>query len=132
MQCFDDRELRRIRHELGSELRLVQLIGENAWGEADADYEQLRTPNGLSEIAKTVDAVGPWINQLYSITHGRPVSTGFVEAAHDVGLEVHPFTLRVDELPPGFREFEELLGFLTGTLGVDGVFTDFPDRISVK
>ena len=31
LQCFDETEVRRIRHELGCRLKLVQLIGEDDW-----------------------------------------------------------------------------------------------------
>lgn len=129
LQCFDDSELRRIRHGLGCELRLVQLVGENDWGEADTDFRKMQTTAGLRVLAQTVDAIGPWVNQLYSLENGKPISSGLVERAHDVGLLVHPYTLRVDDLPPGFREFDELLDFLRKPLDVDGVFTDFPDRV---
>ena len=30
---------------------------------------------------------------------------------------------------PGFRCFEDMVHFFTGDLGVDGLFTDFPDRV---
>jgi hypothetical protein len=39
---------------------------------------------------------------------------------------VHPYTLRRDALPHGFPTLESLLGTLLD-LGIDGVFTDFPD-----
>jgi glycerophosphoryl diester phosphodiesterase len=45
VQCFDAAEVRRIRRDLGCELKLVQLLGENDWGESDTDYEQLKTPD---------------------------------------------------------------------------------------
>ena len=41
LQCFDAAEVRRIRHELGCPLKMVQLLGENDWGESDTDYEPL-------------------------------------------------------------------------------------------
>ena len=78
-----------------------------------------------------VGAIGPWINQLYSVdpVNGKPVSTGLTESAHRSGLLVHPFTFRADDLPPGFRCFEDMVRFFTGDLGIDGLFTDFPDRV---
>lgn len=131
VQCFDAAELRRIRDELGCELRLVQLIGENNWGESATDYDYLKTPEGLEELSATVDGVGPWINQLYRL--GRkgavPQPTGLVAAAHAAGLDVHPYTLRLDSLPPGFETLDSLLDFLIDELEVDGLFTDFPDIV---
>lgn len=129
VQCFDAAELRRIRNELGCRLKLIQLIGENSWGEARTNYDELRSSRGLVRLAKTVDGIGPWINRLYRLRgdDGRTRSTGLVERAHDAGLAVHPFTLRRDDLPQGFATFEALLAFCTRDLSVDGFFTDFPD-----
>ncbi len=132
VQCFDAAEVRRVRHELACGLRLVQLIGENDWQEADTDYKYLRSDRGLTELADTVDAVGPWLNQLYAVEprSGAPVSTGLAERAHDAGLLVHPYTFRADDLPAGFRRFEDLVRFFAFDIGVDGMFTDFPDLVS--
>ncbi len=129
VQCFDASEVRRLRHDLGCELKLVQLLGENDWGESDTDYDQLKTPAGLRGIAATADGVGPWIGQLIKMADidGRPVSTGFVSAAHDAGLTVHPYTFRADELAPGFDSLQEMIRWFVDELAIDGVFTDFPD-----
>lgn len=129
VQCFDGAELRRLRHELGCPLRLVQLIGENAWRECDTDYEAMRKPGGLAELAETVDAIGPWLPQLYRIDPAAdaPVGTGLADMAHREGLLIHPYTFRADELPPGFASFAELVRYFVRELRVDGLFTDFPD-----
>ena len=131
VQCFDPAELRRIRHQLGSRLKLVQLIAENRWQEAATDFGALRSRRGLQRLAKTVDGIGPWINRLYRVRSrdGKIRSTGLVERAHDAGLAVHPYTFRSDDLPPGFDSFNELLAFCTRELAVDGLFTDFPDKV---
>lgn len=130
VQCFDAAEVRRIRHELGCGLRLVQLLGENDWGESDTDYEQLKTPAGLREIAASADGIGPWIGQLIRAAEidGHPVSTGLVSAAHDAGLLVHPYTFRAEQLAPGFDSLEEMIRWFVDELSIDGLFTDFPDR----
>ncbi len=129
VQCFDAGEVRRIRRDLGSELKLVQLLGENDWGEADTDYDKLKTPSGLAEIAAVAEGVGPWIGHLIKTAEidGRPVSTGFVSAAHVAGLTVHPYTFRADQLAPGFDSLEEMILWFVDELAIDGVFTDFPD-----
>ena len=60
LQCFDWNETRRIRAELGWRGKLIQLLGENDWGEApDVDYDALRTRDGLTAIAKVADGIGP-------------------------------------------------------------------------
>jgi len=132
VQCFDAAELRRMRDGLGTRLRLVQLIGENDWGEASTDYEFLRTEPGLATLARTVDAIGPWVNQLYTAgpPGSRPLSTGLVERAHAAGLAVHPYTFRADDLAPGFASLDDMLRYFCIDLGIDGLFTDFPDRVS--
>jgi glycerophosphoryl diester phosphodiesterase len=124
LQLLDD-----FGYRLGSELKLVQLLAENDWGEADTDYDYLKTPAGLQEIATVVDGVGPWIGQLIKLAEidGGPVSTGFVSAAHDAGMTVHPFTFRSDQLAPGFDSLEEMIHWFVDELSIDGVFTDFPD-----
>lgn len=130
LQCFDATELRRIREQLGCELKLVQLIGENSWNESATDYDALRTPAGLREIATYADGIGPWLGQLYTLADidGQPVSTGLVTAARSAGLVVHPYTFRADDLMPGFASFESMVHWFVSGLGIDGLFTDFPDR----
>ncbi len=130
VQCFDDAEIRRLRNELNCPYKLVQLIGENAWLEAETDYDALRTEAGLREIAASADAIGPRIEHLIEPgADSVPVSTGLVEMAHEAGLAAHPYTFRVDELPDGFASFDDLVSFCVSELGVDGLFTDFPDRV---
>lgn len=127
VQCFDAAELLRVREDLNCDLRLVQLIGENAWNEGPSDFVSLRTLPGLARLARSVDAIAPWIPQLYTLRDGQPLANDLVGNAQGLGLQVHPYTFRKDELPPGFSSFSELLQFALQTLGVDGLFTDFAD-----
>lgn len=131
LQCFDARELRRIRHDLGCRLKLIQLIGEDSWGESSTSYAPLRAQQGLDRLARTVDGIGPWILRAYRVARkdGAIRSTGLVERAHKAGLAVHPYTFRADELPEGFASFEALLAFFIDNLLIDGLFTDFPDQV---
>lgn len=130
LQCFDENELQRIRHQLGCRLKLVQLIGEDDWTPEPTNFAAMRTTKGLAVLADTVDGIGPWFNRLYKANKrgGAGVSdSGFVTRAHEQGLFVHPYTFRSDALPPGFSDFDSLLEFAVGTLSIDGFFTDFPD-----
>lgn len=127
IQCFDPAELKRIRSELGSDLKLVQLIGENEWNEAEADYEAMRGGAGLREIARYADGIGPAIDHVLITRDGRLQATSLVAEAHRHGLLVHPYTLRRDVLPEGGPGFEEYMKALFLDAGVDGIFTDFPD-----
>jgi glycerophosphoryl diester phosphodiesterase len=131
LQCFDEQELRRIRHDLGSRLKLVQLIGEDNWSPEPTNFDDMRTASGIETLAKTVDGIGPWVNQTYSVEakDGQLQSTCLVERAHSSGLAVHPYTFRADALPAGFDNFDDLLAFCIDKLAVDGLFTDFPDLV---
>jgi glycerophosphoryl diester phosphodiesterase len=128
VQCFDDQELVRIREIHNCDLKLIQLIGENNWGEANTDYNELRSTGGLKRLSRTVDGIGPWVSHLYrQRSNGRIEDSGLVSGAHEEGLAVHPYTFRRDDLPAGFMSFTELLRFAIDELSIDGLFTDFPD-----
>jgi len=129
VQCFDNSELARLREELGCPWRLVQLIGENSWGEAESDFEHLRSTEGLEQLSHIVDGIGPWIPHLYEFDGETLLSTGLVQQAHQLSLSVHPFTFRQDALPPGFATFEDLVRYCVSELSVDGLFTDFTDTV---
>ena len=131
VQCFDAKELRRIRHELGCRLKLIQLIGEDSWGESSTRYAPLRAQKGLDRLARTVDGIGPWIRRACRVARngGEIRSTGLVERAHKAGLAVHPYTFRADDLPGGFATFDDLLVFFIDNVYIDGLFTDFPDQV---
>ncbi len=130
VQCFDDAELRRLKLELGCPYKLIQLIGENRSLEATTDFDALRTAQGLAELAKIVDGIGPKLQHAYELgtNDKKPVPTGLVDMAHAVGLAVHPYTFRADDLPEGFTSYPELVRFFAHTVNVDGLFTDFPDQ----
>jgi glycerophosphoryl diester phosphodiesterase len=59
---------------------------------------------------------------------GRPLVTDLVANAHALGLAVHPYTFRADALPDYADSLEDALRIFLVDAGVDGVFTDFPDR----
>jgi glycerophosphoryl diester phosphodiesterase len=127
LQCFDPKETRRIREELKSGLKLVQLIGDNGWNEADTDFDQLRTESGIKTIAQYADGIGPWMPHILEPVNGAaPKKTDLISRAHKHGLVVHPFTFRKDSLPEYASSFDELLQRFFEQ-DIDGLFTDFPD-----
>jgi len=133
VQCFDAKELVRIRERHNCEFKLIQLIGENHWGEASTDYDKLRSAGGLKRLSKTVDGIGPWVNHLYrQSTNGRMEDSGLVSRAHNEGLAVHAYTFRRDDLPAGFDSFTKLLDSVIDELSIDGLFTDFPDLVRAQ
>ncbi len=130
-QCFDALELQRVRRELGSDLKLIQLIGENAWNESTSDYDAMRTEAGIAQVATYADGIGPEIDQLVRWP-GRGAaaqSTGLAPRAHENGLKVHPYTLRLDQLPANAPDADAVLHALIEAEQVDGIFTDFTDTV---
>ncbi len=142
VQTFDYHELVRVHDELlpalGVELKLVQLIADNAWQETfeqDAagtwqpyDYRWMQRPEGLRELARVADGIGPSIDMLVVETNGAIRPNALTAEAHAAGLLVHPFTFRSDALPAYAGSFDELLELFLVDAGVDGIFTDFPDK----
>lgn len=116
VETFDPGELRRWRLAWAGRpaVRWWQLLGENAWGEAECDYDAMRTPEGLREIATVASGVA------VNLARATP---DFVGTARACGLTVCGYTARVDADGPGLRE--RLLAS-----GLDGVFTDQPDVVA--
>lgn len=115
VQCFEDAPLRRMRNELGSRLPQVMLVGR------EEEAERFLTQEGLQDVATFADGIGP--NK--DLIRANPA---IVEWAHALGLKVHPYTLRADDLPEGMASHEQEIALYFRELDVDGMFTDFPDR----
>ena len=131
LQSFCADSLKRARFEFKSDLQMVQLIGENDWGESSTDFDLLRTVAGLEEVSTYAQGIGPWLLQVVNLETlpARLQPTPLIERAHQSGLFVHAYTLRSDQLPAEMNDFELILDFLTRHSELDGVFTDFPDRV---
>ena len=135
IQSFEPEILKRLNGKTPH--KLVQLVYEETPGAG---------PNiPLAEITKYADGVGPSKDL---IIRPQIALSGLIEKAHALGLTVHPWTFRDDvqneliapfeethhvELPngstlafpdPATPEMEYEIFF---RLGVDGVFSDFPD-----
>jgi glycerophosphoryl diester phosphodiesterase len=131
LQCFDALELKRIRGELRSDLKLTQLIGENAWKESSTDYDAMMTERGIADVATYADGIGPEITQLvvWPTKGGAPQIKPLGRIARSHHLKVHPYTLRVDKLPENAPDVTAVLDALVRHVRVDGVFTDFTDVV---
>ncbi|MFK8058689.1 MAG: glycerophosphodiester phosphodiesterase [Polaribacter sp.] len=117
LQCFDAQELERIRKELKSELFLVQLI------------EISKETKNLNYFATYADGIGPWYKQILDKkVDNKWQFTSLVSDAHKLGLKLHPYTFRADQLDE-FSSFEEMMQTLLIEANVDGAFTDFPDLV---
>jgi glycerophosphoryl diester phosphodiesterase len=119
IQSFESGNLRELRKKTG--VRLMQLVTTAASVDAA----------GLKDIAGYADAIGPEKRLIVPVGPDGSLlpPTDLVTRAHALGLLVHVWTLRIDKefLPAGYHgraeaEFEQFR-----TLGVDGLFTDFPD-----
>jgi glycerophosphoryl diester phosphodiesterase len=51
-----------------------------------------------------------------------------VKEAHASKMQVHPYTVRADQLPDYATDVNQLYDVLYHQAGVDGLFTDFPDK----
>jgi glycerophosphoryl diester phosphodiesterase len=114
-------------------------------------YGDLRTPDGLKEIATYADGIGPWKRMIVSVKtvdkngDGKPddlngdgtindadkvtlAPTSLVADAHAAGLLVHPYTFRNEAryLASDYNGNPELELRQFIQLGVDGFFDDFP------
>jgi glycerophosphoryl diester phosphodiesterase len=119
IQSFEQENLRALRGQ--THVRLIQLVSAEAMLEGD----------GLKNIAAYADGIGPEKRLVVPVNADGSLGTptDLVARAHAAGLLVHIWTIRVDKefLPLGYHgkpeaEFEQFR-----QLGVDGVFTDFPD-----
>lgn len=118
LQSFEPGSLHRLR-ALGTELRLVQLIG------GGARFDALVTEEGLAQVARYADAIGPAKSRVAA--DADAAGSPLVRRAHALGLAVHPWTFRADDVGAGFSDVEaELRAYLAW--GVDGVFIDQADR----
>ncbi len=144
IQCFDPEETRRIHDELFPQLhislKLIQLIAMTDWYEkvrfvngkpVPYNYDWMLKPGAMKKIARYADGVGPWKPMLVSeqSTKEHLVFTPLLKEAHAEGLLVHPYTFRKDQgrIPAYAKDFTDLLDIFLYQLGVDGIFTDYPD-----
>jgi glycerophosphoryl diester phosphodiesterase len=113
LQSFSPESLMRLKTEFKTQIPLIQLIGENSWNESSADYDVMRTTEGLKKIKQYAVGVGPWLSSL------KPELIADFKQA---GLQIHPYTHRDDRRPDGMSSDEYIQSLLK--LGVDGLFTD--------
>jgi glycerophosphoryl diester phosphodiesterase len=127
LQCFDSTELQRIHGELlpamNMTVPLVQLLG------TEPAFRAALTPAGMKTVASYADGIGPSMHLIVApgSVAGKLQITDLVQLAHDLGLVVHPYTFRRDLLPVYADDYGDLLKIFLDDIGVDGVFTDFPD-----
>ena len=133
VQCFESPEVQRMRKELfpmlGIDLKLVQLIS----GDPGTRAGWIFKPGGMAKIAEYADGIGPHYSMLIkeNPTTDGLLTTDMLKDARDSGLVIHPYTFRIDsgQIPAYAGDFETMLDIFYNQVGVDGVFSDFPDRV---
>lgn len=128
LQCFDGAELRRLRNELNSDLKLIQLFTDDAWRTEAGALDEQRAQTDLASGAGYCVGIGCDLRSLVTIApDGKVMPNGIVAEAHRLGLLVHAYSFRRDALPEFAPSYEELVRLFVQQVKVDGLFTDFPD-----
>ncbi|HEY6641821.1 glycerophosphodiester phosphodiesterase [Povalibacter sp.] len=141
IQSFESANLQYLRSK--TRLPLVQLLDDGALLYDDAgtrvvgvnipQYDDPRggePPRQLADVARYANAIGPWKRQILRDRQGpQLLQTVVIDQAHAAGLKVHAYTFRNEPatLAPQYsndplREYRQFF-----ELGIDGVFSDFPD-----
>jgi glycerophosphoryl diester phosphodiesterase len=123
IQSFEQGNLKDLRPKTA--VRLVQLVNSAA----------VVNDAGLKQIASYANGIGPEKSLVVPVNADGSLGTptDLVTRAHAVGLLVHVWTIRADKefLPAGYHGDVQAEFAQFRQLGVDGVFTDFPD-VAVK
>jgi len=152
LQSFEVQNLIDLKNELDlhktiKHAQIIQLYDAKTAQPADfvesgetKTYADLATAQGLKDVAKYANGVGPSKGYILNFNdNGSVQTTSFITDAHTAGLKVHPYTFRpennylptplkcsqdkpAERCPSGaLKEFEAYF-----KAGVDGVFTDDP------
>ncbi|MDX2225147.1 MAG: glycerophosphodiester phosphodiesterase [Rhodospirillaceae bacterium] len=136
IQSFEVGNLQALAGE--TQVPLVQLLGgpderpyDQELAGAPLTYGDMATDAGLRAIARYAAGIGPFKAYIVPMDRdGRTAApTDFVARAHAAGLKVHSYTFRSDApfLPAAYGGDPAAEYCLFFGLGVDGVFSDFPD-----
>lgn len=141
IQSFESANLQYLRTK--TKVRLVQLLDDGALQFDGAGVKvtgvvipQFGDPRGgtppadLDAVARYADAIGPWKRQiLRDVQSSELLRTTLVAQAHAARLRVHAYTFRNEAatLAPQYGSDPLLEYRQFFELGVDGVFSDFPD-----
>jgi glycerophosphoryl diester phosphodiesterase len=136
IQSFEVENLKRL--DKMTDLPLIQLLDEANKQPYDfvvkgdsRTYGDLTSPKELAEIAEYADGLGPYKRLIVPASEDKRLkpTTSLINDAHAVGLRVHTWTFRNEDqyLAPDYNgnfqaEYEQFF-----KLGIDGVFSDFPD-----
>ncbi|AFZ31805.1 glycerophosphoryl diester phosphodiesterase [Gloeocapsa sp. PCC 7428] len=134
IQSFETANLKQL-DEL-TNVPLIQLLGDSGQpydftvSGDPRTYLDLTTPDELTNIATYADGIGPSKRLIVPVdAAGRLQSpTSLIDDAHAAGLLVHAYTFRNEDffLAPDYQGNPELEYEQFFSLGLDGLFTDFP------
>jgi glycerophosphoryl diester phosphodiesterase len=136
IQSFEVENLKQLNQMI--DVPLVQLLDEADMQPYDfvvkgdsRTYADLTTPAELARIAEYADGLGPYKRLIVPAGEDKRLKapTSLINDAHAAGLKVHTWTFRNEDqyLAPDYKgssqaEYEQFF-----KLGIDGVFSDFPD-----
>jgi len=136
IQSFEVENLKQL--DKMTDLPLIQLLDEANKQPYDfvvkgdsRTYGDLTSPKELAKIAEYTDGLGPYKRLIVPAGEDKRLkpATSLINDAHAVGLRVHTWTFRNEDqyLAPDYNgnsqaEYEQFF-----KLGIDGVFSDFPD-----
>ncbi len=139
IQCFEVGPLQRLNARIDAPLLQLMSVGGGPADRPDLSYAAMSTPEGLSAVAAYADAIGVETGVILprdEEARSRP-ATALVADAHAAGLKVVVWTFRAENafLPLERRHGDapadrgDLDGYLRAfyALGVDAVFSDFPE-----
>lgn len=139
IECFESTQLEKLRPKM--DFHFIQLIAEPWVIQADTQYTyvNMMDKEGMSEIAKYADGIGP-IKSYFEpqnvsfIARTNPdtlIGQEAVDYAHSLDLLVHVWTLRNEwedpYIPVYFNNSERLQLKYLFELGIDGIFSESAD-----
>ena len=113
LQSFHPNTLKRLKNEFETKIPLVQLIGDNSWGDSSTDFEQMRTKTGIKKIKAYAQGVGVWIRHLKK-------NSNLLNYFKKNELLIHPYTFRPETADHKTKQI---------IIKTDGIFTDAPDIV---
>ncbi|TNE43280.1 MAG: glycerophosphodiester phosphodiesterase [Deltaproteobacteria bacterium] len=135
IQSFEVSNLQYLRSK--TKVKLIQLLYTKKYKPYDfvvskdkRTYGDLMTDKGLKFVASYADGIGPWKGLI--LPKGRKAtsltSTGLIDRAHKHKLLVHAYTFRDEALflSPLFKKNPTAEYHFFMSLGLDGMFSDFP------
>lgn len=150
LQTFDFNEIKRIKkllNKMNMNIKLIQLIAHNEWEETleknkngqwvNYDYNWMIQQKGaLKKINEYADGIAPAWDMLIDKNNSKLGNLVYTQLSEEIKnynkqhsnrkLEIHPYTVRKDELPNFFNDVDEFFLALFKS-GATGIFTDFPD-----